>query len=77
MRPDEGAGRPLGGDRESAETDDSTEIFAPQLRLGNCVGCAVRIDPRGGTLRCPTCAAWRRWYSAHRVASQALREIAR
>ena len=77
MRPDEGAGRSLAGDRASAGAENSTVIFASGLRLGNCAGCGIRIDVRAGTMRCATCAAWRRWYSAHRVASQALREIAR
>lgn len=43
MRPDEGAGRSLAGDRASAGAENSTAIFAPGLRLGNCAGCGIRI----------------------------------
>lgn len=42
--------------------------------FGACIGCGIRIAPSSTTLRCPTCAAWRRWFSAHRIASRALRE---
>ncbi len=69
VRPESRAGRSLAGDRVTAGTIGSPTIFAPAQPLGN------RIDPRGGTLRCPTCAAWRRWYSAHRIASQALQGV--
>ena len=76
-RPESRAGRSLAGDRVTAGAIDSPTIFAPAQPLGNCIGCGIRIDVRAGTLRCPTCAAWRRWYSAHRLASQALQEVRR
>ena len=64
------------GDRRqptpSAGESNDTDILPP---LGCCINCRIRIDVTAGTLRCPTCAAWRRWYSAHRIASQALREV--
>lgn len=61
------------------QTYQRTEIVADAERprkqdFGACIGCGIRIAPSSGTLRCPTCAAWRRWFSAHRIASRALRE---
>lgn len=83
----EKGGRSLGGDRGSAESRTSTAIVAepaevgkqatPFLRLGACVNCGQRIKLLGGVTTCPTCSAWRRWYSAHRLASRYLREAAR
>lgn len=63
-------------------TDDAPSIAEPaeqrkQPNFGACIGCGIRIAPSSGTLRCPTCAAWRRWFSAHRIASRALREASR
>lgn len=66
------------GDRRqptpSAIDDSSPDILTTSMRLGNCASCGIRIDVTAGSLRCPTCAAWRRWFSAHRLASQELRE---
>lgn len=45
--------------------------------LGNCANCGQRIRLVGGVTTCPTCAAWRRWYIAHRIASRYLREVTR
>lgn len=47
------------------------------LRLGTCANCGQHIRLIGGATTCPTCSAWRRWYSAHRLASRYLREVAR
>ncbi len=89
MRPTEGsAGRPLGGDRGTAgegqrapmiadRGDAGKQAVTPFLRLGNCANCGQRIRLVGGVTTCPTCAAWRRWYIAHRIASRYLREATR
>lgn len=52
-------------------------IFAPRAGWGNCLSCGSRIRLMAGATTCPTCSAWRRWYSAHRIASGALREVER
>lgn len=45
--------------------------------LGACINCHTRIELVGGATSCPTCSAWRRWYSAARIASGYLREGSR
>lgn len=62
--------------REAAQEDQCNGILALQGWLGNCANCGAHVRLIGGATTCPTCAAWRRWYSAHRVAAQALREVA-
>lgn len=62
-----------------AEDISSASIAEPaerrkQPNFGACIGCGIRIAPSSTTLHCATCSAWRRWFSAHRIASQALRE---
>jgi predicted RNA-binding Zn-ribbon protein involved in translation (DUF1610 family) len=68
-------------DRIAEGTDSTPSIAAPDAKgkqdFGTCIGCGIRIAPSNTTLRCPTCAAWARWFSAHRLASQALRETTR
>ena len=67
------------GHQEAAQEapQQRTNIVPTRTRWGNCVGCFARIDLRLGVMRCARCAAWRRWYVAHRLASQALREASR
>lgn len=82
---EEGAGRPLGGDRESAEDVQRLVILADERTarkqavppIGNCINCGQHIRLTGGATTCPTCTAWRRWYVAHRIASRLLREAMR
>lgn len=57
-----------------ADRGGARKPFPP---LGACIGCGTRISLVGSVTTCPICSAWRRWYSAFRVASQALREAAR
>lgn len=64
--------------REAAPSENtSAAIFAIASRIGNCIACGQHIRLTAGVTTCPTCAAWRRWYSAHRIASRYLREIPR
>lgn len=68
MKPaDRGAGR-LWGSRGTAGqgTHDTTSIAAAAggRKYGRCV-CGVPISPNVHTLGCGTCAAWRKWFSAH------------
>ena len=77
MRPNEGAGRPLGGDRESARLTRDSAIIPLPPRLGNCINCGQHIRLFGGATTCATCNAWLRWYQSFRVASRALREVTR
>ena len=58
----------------AAQHSNQDAILQP---AGRCINCQMRIEPRAGALRCSTCAAWRRWWSAHRIASQALQEATR
>lgn len=72
----------LDGNREAAQEDQQRiEIVADtegaRKHYGACIGCGIRIAPSSTTLRCATCAAWRRWFSAHRIASRALRGATR
>lgn len=53
------------------------QAVSPFLPLGACASCGQHIRLIGGATTCPTCSAWRRWYSAHRLASRYLREVAR
>ncbi len=79
MRPTEGAGGECGA-RRAAEEEQRTAIIPLRPRAGNygaCVGCGIAITPSATTLRCRTCAAWARWFSAHRIASAALQEAQR
>jgi hypothetical protein len=46
------------------------EEKAPEIALGRCQ-CGTPIGSRITGLHCPTCSAWRRWFSAHRIASHA------
>lgn len=66
------------GEEAALQEQQRTEIVADAehtiKHYGACIGCGARITPSTATLRCPTCAAWARWFSAHRVASAALRE---
>lgn len=64
----------LDGNREAAQEDQRTRIFTLPAKLRNCYGCGAQMPSRPGASHCPTCAAWRRWYAAHRAASQAPRE---
>lgn len=56
-----------------ADQDDARK----QPDFGACIGCGIRVAPSSTTLHCPTCAAWRRWFVAHRLASRYLREATR
>lgn len=75
-RPDRGAGRPLGGDRGTAEQprDDIASIAEHDTegKYGRCV-CGASIGGRVVTFGCRTCGAWARWRSAVRIAVHALR----
>jgi len=80
----EGRCGPAGGSRETAEKRTNLTILAehdgfrkPFPQLGSCIGCGTKISLAGGATTCLTCAAWRRWYSSHRVASLGLREVTR
>lgn len=78
MSPARGAARPLGGDRGTAEhAKDDTAIIAAAQYLGNCINCGSRIELVGGATSCPTCSAWKRWYSAQRIACGYMREASR
>lgn len=79
MSPARGAVRPpVGGDRGTAgHTKDDTAIIGAAQYLGNCISCGSRIALVGGATTCPTCSAWRRWYSAHRIAAGFMREVSR
>ncbi len=77
MRPTE---RGAGGEvalAGAAEDRERKAIIPPMPDLGNCANCGAHVRLIGGTTTCPTCAAWHRWYSAHRIASQALRGVTR
>jgi len=68
------AGREGCPDRTARNDQLAGPIIPP---LGNCINCGQHIRLTAGVTTCPTCAAWRRWYSAHRIASRYLREVAR
>ena len=76
MRPARGgeSGREWGQPDRIAESRDDDEIIRAAQKLGNCASCGQRIRLVGGATTCPTCAAWRRWFIAHRIASRYLRE---
>ena len=61
--------------QEAAQEDQLAARIIPPL--GNCINCGQHIRLTAGVTTCPTCAAWRRWYSAHRIASRYLREVQR
>lgn len=67
----------IDGNRMAAYKQDHDDIIPPALPLGNCISCGQRIRLDGGATTCRTCAAWRRWAAAHRIASAALREAMR
>lgn len=67
MKPEVGAAGRLPPDR-AAEEERRADILPPALELGNCVACRGRLQLVGGATSCPTCSAWRRWASAHRIA---------
>lgn len=71
------SGREWGQPDRIAEGTDDDEIIPLAPRLGNCINCGQYIRLVGGATTCPTCSAWRRWYSAHRIASRYLREVPR
>lgn len=80
MRPNEDAGRSLGGNRDTAEdaTHSTPSIGHPAAErklpnFGRCIACGAHIRLAGTTTTCPTCSAWRRWASAFRIAVRALR----
>lgn len=61
--------------REAAQEDQLAACIIPPL--GACINCGQHIRLVAGVTTCRTCAAWRRWYSAHRIASRYLREVQR
>lgn len=69
MRPDQ---RKAGGAVARAGTANiSTQqdkVITPLFNVGNCPVCGTRIRLVGGATSCGPCGAWRRWYSAHRIA---------
>ena len=82
MKPTEGADR-LGA-AGTAEDTQRTPILAERDAdrkqppgLGNCIRCEQHSRLLGGATTCPTCAAWRRWHIAHRIAGRYLREATR
>lgn len=78
MRSNEGdaAGREGCPDR-TARDEQRAAILKIAEKIGNFINCGARIRLVAGVTTCPTCSAWRRWYIAHRIASQALREAIR
>lgn len=49
----------------------------PGQTFGTCIACGQHIRVDTGATRCQQCAAWRRWFIAHRIASRYLREVKR
>lgn len=58
----------------AASQAQHSRIIPLAPNVGNCILCGQHIKLVGGATTCPTCAAWRRWYSARRIAARALRE---
>lgn len=56
---------------QAAGEEQRPEILPPLPELGNCASCGGRLRLVAGSTTCPTCGAWRRWASAHRIARQA------
>lgn len=84
MRPAERCGGRGQAPGAAGQTRDDADILAERDAgskqapdLGNCIHCGQHIRLVGGATTCPTCAAWRRWYVAHRIASGYLREVGR
>lgn len=83
MRPERGAGGAWERAGPAEETPRARIVDEPAverkraLSVGACVSCGQCIRLIGGATTCSTCSAWRRWYSAHRLASAALREATR
>lgn len=67
-----GAAGRLPPDR-AAEEEQRAEILPREINLGNCLACGGRLRLVVGATSCPTCSAWRRWASAHRIARLAAR----
>lgn len=66
-------------DRIAEDTQRNASIAPPADArklppLGQCISCGQHIRVTVAST-CGTCQAWRRWFSAHRLASQALREV--
>lgn len=69
MRPDQRkAGGAVARAGSANDSKQSTQIIAPMFNVGHCIGCGARIHLVGGATSCGPCGAWRRWYSAHRIA---------
>lgn len=68
------------GQEAALQVQQRTDILAEpdhhrkQAALGRCV-CGLRVETSTTTLRCATCSAWRRWFSAHRIAVHAAEAI--
>lgn len=82
MRAKRGAGGEVALAGAAEEAQRSASIAEPAERrkqpdFGACIHCGQHIRLTSGATTCPTCSAWRRWFSAHRIASRALREVPR
>lgn len=53
---------------QAAQRQQRARILTDLRQLGNCAYCGTRLQLVGGSTNCPTCAAWRRWARAHRIA---------
>lgn len=76
-RAGEGAAGRDGHPDQTAGTTKRAEILAFKRALGNCINCGQHIVIAGGPSVCGTCSAWQRWYTAFKIASEALREATR
>lgn len=63
--------------RREATQEDAQLPALTLPSLGNCISCRQRIRLIGGATTCPTCAVWRRWFVAHRIAKRHLREVSK
>lgn len=73
MKPRESAGRSVGADRETAGGSAHHGIIPFRAPIINCANCGGHFRPIRAATVCPRCAHWLAWYSAHRIASAALR----
>lgn len=64
----------IGVEPAAEDRNQSTDIIP---HPGTCANCRERIRLLGGLTNCPLCAAWRRWFSAQRIAAGYLREASR
>lgn len=63
----------VGADRETAGDSTQGAIIPFRAPIINCANCGDHFRPMRAATVCPRCAHWLAWYSAHRIASAALR----